>query len=98
MAQAGYKPVMEYCGGLFRGLPWRRSVDKLLPVGTEIGGAYITGSMLHPQTPSGFSTPILGSQVVVLEEDGVKDITDTDSFEGCGDFRSGNFQVIVWLR
>ena len=42
MAQAGYKPVLELCGG------------------TELGGAFISGSLLQPQAPSTFSTPTLG--------------------------------------
>ena len=41
-AQAGYKPVLELCGG------------------TELGGAFISGSLLQPQAPSTFSTPTLG--------------------------------------
>ena len=41
-AQAGYKPVIELCGG------------------TEIGGAFLSGSMLQPQAPATFSTPTLG--------------------------------------
>ena len=42
MALAGYKPVIEMCGG------------------TEIGGGFIAGSMLQPQSPSTFSMPSLG--------------------------------------
>lgn len=42
MAQAGYKPVMELCGG------------------TELGGAFVSGSLLQPQAPSTFSMPTLG--------------------------------------
>jgi acetyl-CoA synthetase len=51
-ARAGYKPVIEYCGG------------------TEIGGGFITGSVLEPQAPSAFSTPALGSSFVILDESG----------------------------
>ena len=28
--------------------------------GTELGGAYLSGSMVQPQVPSAFSTPVLG--------------------------------------
>ena len=42
MAMAGYKPVIEMCGG------------------TEIGGGFIAGSMLQPQSPATFSMPTLG--------------------------------------
>ena len=44
MAMAGYKPVIEICGG------------------TEIGGGFLAGSMLQPQSPSTFSTPTIGEQ------------------------------------
>ena len=50
MAMAGYKPVIEYCGG------------------TEIGGGYITGSVVQPTVPACFSTPALGSELVILDE------------------------------
>ncbi len=50
MALAGYKPVVEYCGG------------------TEIGGGYITGTMVQPCAPSCFTTPALGLDFVILDE------------------------------
>ena len=50
MAKAGYKPVIEYCGG------------------TEIGGGYITSTLLHPNAPSQFSAPALGLDFVILDE------------------------------
>ena len=52
MSLAGYRPVIEYCGG------------------TEIGGGYLTGSLLQPASPATFSTPALGSDLVVLDEAG----------------------------
>ncbi len=52
MSRAGYKPVIEYCGG------------------TEIGGAYITGTVVQHAAPSTFSTPALGSDLVILDEEG----------------------------
>jgi acetyl-CoA synthetase len=52
MSLAGYRPVIEYCGG------------------TEIGGGYLTGSLVQPQSPATFSTPALGSEVVILDEEG----------------------------
>jgi acetyl-CoA synthetase len=51
-ARAGYKPVIEYCGG------------------TEIGGGYITGTVVEPQVAAAFSTPALGSDFVILDEAG----------------------------
>jgi acetyl-CoA synthetase len=52
MSRAGYKPVIEYCGG------------------TEIGGGYITGTVVQPAAPATFSTPALGIDLVLLDEDG----------------------------
>ncbi len=50
MSLAGYKPVIEYCGG------------------TEVGGGYITGTMVQPCAPSSFTTPALGLDFVLLDE------------------------------
>lgn len=50
MSLAGYKPIIEYCGG------------------TEIGGGYITGTMVQPASPSTFSTPALGLDFTILDE------------------------------
>ncbi|MCH8823819.1 MAG: AMP-binding protein [Planctomycetes bacterium] len=52
MSRAGYKPIIEYCGG------------------TEIGGGYITGTMVQPASPATFSTPALGLGLVILDEQG----------------------------
>ncbi len=52
MLLAGWKPVIEYCGG------------------TEIGGGYIAGTLLQPASPSCFTTPTLGSDFVLLDENG----------------------------
>ncbi len=49
---AGYKPILEYCGG------------------TEIGGAYVTSTLCEPNIPSCFSTPTLGLDLVLLDEQG----------------------------
>uniref|UniRef100_A0A0D6QX08 AMP-dependent synthetase/ligase domain-containing protein n=1 Tax=Araucaria cunninghamii TaxID=56994 RepID=A0A0D6QX08_ARACU len=37
--------------------------------GTEIGGAFVTGSMLQPQSLSTFSTPAMGCSIFILGED-----------------------------
>lgn len=39
--------------------------------GTEIGGGFITGSLLQPQCLSAFSTPSLGCSLFILGEDGI---------------------------
>lgn len=51
MSLAGYKPVIEYCGG------------------TEIGGAYISGTMIHPSAPAAFNVPTLGINFEILDEE-----------------------------
>ncbi len=38
--------------------------------GTEIGGGYITSTMVQPSFPSTFTTPTLGLDVVILDESG----------------------------
>jgi acetyl-CoA synthetase len=52
MSLAGYRPVIEYCGG------------------TEIGGGYITGTVVQPASPSTFSTPALGMAFHILDDAG----------------------------
>ncbi len=52
MSLAGYKPIIEYCGG------------------TEIGGAYITSTLIEENAPSVFTGPALGSAFVLLDENG----------------------------
>ncbi len=52
MSLAGYKPVIEYCGG------------------TEIGGAYVTGTRVQPAAPSTFTTPALGLDFLLFDDDG----------------------------
>ena len=52
MSLAGYRPVIEYCGG------------------TEIGGGYITGTRLQPAAPSTFTTPALGLNFLLFDDDG----------------------------
>ncbi len=51
MFLAGYKPVVEYCGG------------------TEIGGAYCTGTVTEPCAPSMFTTPALGIELGLFGAD-----------------------------
>ena len=52
MSLAGYKPIIEYCGG------------------TEIGGGYITGTRVQPAAPSMFTTPALGVNFLLFNENG----------------------------
>ena len=50
MSRAGYKPVIEYCGG------------------TEIGGGYLTSTLVQSNAPAAFNTPALGLDMVLLDE------------------------------
>lgn len=52
MSLAGYKPIIEYCGG------------------TEIGGAYVTSTVVEKNYPSVFTTPAFGIDFVLLDENG----------------------------
>lgn len=38
--------------------------------GTEIGGSFITGSLLQPQSLAAFSTPAMGCKLFILGENG----------------------------
>lgn len=51
MSLAGYKPVIEYCGG------------------TEIGGAYITSTVIQNNYPSLFTTPAMGLDIAILDDE-----------------------------
>lgn len=50
MFLAGYKPVVEYCGG------------------TEIGGGYLTGTLVQPCAPGTFTTAAMGLDLVLLDD------------------------------
>ena len=54
---------------------WLMEVAGDVPVieycgGTEIGGGYITGTVLHPAIPSRFTTPALGLDIAIIGDDG----------------------------
>lgn len=53
MGRAGYKPIIEYCGG------------------TEIGGGFVSGSLLQAQSLASFSTPVMGCSLFILGSDGL---------------------------
>lgn len=38
--------------------------------GTELAGGYLSGTLVQPQAPATFSTPTLGTELTILEEDG----------------------------
>ncbi len=52
MSLAGYKPIIEYCGG------------------TEIGGAYISSTLIENNYPSIFTTPVMGLDFALIDENG----------------------------
>jgi acetyl-CoA synthetase len=54
---------------------WLMDVAGGIPVieycgGTEIGGGYIAGTVLHDAIPATFTTPVLGLDVRILDEEG----------------------------
>ena len=51
MSLAGYRPIIEYCGG------------------TEIGGGYLTGTTVQPVAPATFTTPALGLDIAICDEE-----------------------------
>lgn len=56
-------------------MAWLMSVAGGRPVieycgGTEIGGGYLAGTVLQPAVPAAFSTPALGTDIRILDEDG----------------------------
>ena len=54
MALAGYRPVLEYCGG------------------TELAGGYLLSTLLKPVAPSTFNSATLGTDLVILDEEGAE--------------------------
>ncbi len=49
---AGFRPVIEYCGG------------------TEVGGGYISSTVIQPNVPAAFSSPGIGSRFAILDDNG----------------------------
>lgn len=47
---AGFKPIIEYCGG------------------TEIGGGYVSSTVVEPNYPGAFTTSAIGSSFEILDE------------------------------
>jgi len=39
--------------------------------GTEIGGSFLSSTMIQPNVPSMFSTPVLGSNILILNDNGI---------------------------
>ncbi|MEM7476782.1 MAG: AMP-binding protein, partial [Planctomycetota bacterium] len=51
ISRAGYKPMIEYCGG------------------TEIGGGYISATVVQDCVPGCFTTPALGIDMLLLQDE-----------------------------
>ncbi|CAM9241710.1 unnamed protein product, partial [Ectocarpus fasciculatus] len=54
---------------------WLMSRARYAPVieycgGTEIAGSYLSSTVVQPNVPSMFSTPVLGSRLMIINEDG----------------------------
>ncbi len=63
--EASHPDDMEYLAGLAGGRPVIEYCG-----GTEIGGGYITSTVVQPNVAGTFSTPALGSRFVILDADG----------------------------
>ena len=55
-SRAGYKPIIEYCGG------------------TEVAGSYLSSTMVQHNVPSMFSTPVLGNNFIIINDEGKETI------------------------
>lgn len=55
-AFAGYKPIIEYCGG------------------AEVGGAFLSGTMLQPSVLCTFTTPTIGARIALIGTDGQQSV------------------------
>ena len=49
--------------------------------GTEVGGAYVTGTLVQPAIPSTFSTPALGTAFVLLDPDNYREGQEANAGE-----------------
>ena len=54
---------------------WLMEIAGAVPVieycgGTEVGGGYVTSTVLHPAIPGYFSTPALGLDLVLIDDEG----------------------------
>lgn len=47
--------------------------------GTEIGGGYVSSTLVHPNAPSTFTTPTLGAHLVLLPDGSSDAATDPSS-------------------
>lgn len=61
--------------------------------GTEIGGSFLSSTLVQPNVPSMFSSPVLGSQIMALNHDGIVD--ERSKFVAGEDSTSSGELVIV---
>lgn len=48
--------------------------------GTEIGGGFVSGSLLQPQSLAAFSTPAMGCKLFILGDDGVPIVSTSELY------------------
>jgi acetyl-CoA synthetase len=48
--------------------------------GTEIGGSFLSSTLVQPNVPSMFSTPVLGSQILLLDAESSSPIDDRSAY------------------
>lgn len=61
--------------------------------GTEIGGSFLSSTLVQPNVPSMFSSPVLGSQILLLDAD--ENVIEACSFHAGTDGSAGGELVIV---
>lgn len=50
--------------------------------GTEIGGGFISGSFLQPQSLAAFSTPAMGCSLFLIGDDGIPLVRTITTYSG----------------
>lgn len=61
--------------------------------GTEIGGSFLSSTLVQPNVPSMFSTPVLGSQIWMMDEE--SQVIEESAFkEDCGGCGSGELVIV----
>lgn len=61
--------------------------------GTEIGGSFLSSTMVQPNVPSMFSSPVLGSQILAIDTEGT--VMEDSAYRGGADGASSGELVIL---
>lgn len=68
--------------------------------GTEIGGSFISGSLLQAQSLAAFSTPVMGCSLFILGDDGYPIVSTIQLLTGRSIFSCHNYSLCSedWTR